>query len=191
MEYKLKSGNTLNVEQDEFGGDNPRSWDNLAKMIFFGKYKHLGDNHNVTLDAEFESRSDFMERGAELIKKKLNAAIVKPVHFYSHSGEGISTSYNYPFNCPWDSGTIGFAVVTKEDIRKEYSVKRINANVLEKANNVLENEVELLNQYISGEVYCFEIVTPDGNTLDSCGGFYGSDITKNGILEHINDVLVE
>ena len=192
MEYKLKSGNTLIVEQEEFYiNDNPREWDNLSKMVFFGKHKGLGDNHNITLDVSFDSRHDFMERGAELIRKELDAAIVKPVHLYEHSGMSISTNYSYPYDCRWDSGTIGFAVVTKEAIRKEYGVKRITKSLIEKANSVLDGEVKLLDQYIRGEIYRYRVINPEGDEIDSCGSYFGHDITENGILDNINDELAE
>ena len=188
--YKLKSGNTLKIVQDDTD-DNPRSWDNLAKMIFFNKYKNYGDDHDVILYEDFNSREDFMTRGTEIVAKKLNAVICKPVHWYSHSGESISTSYSYPYNCRWDSGTIGFAVVTKEDIRKEYGVKKVTKKHIEKADRVLEGEVEILNQYISGDVWGFQVVDNNDNIVDSCYGFYGSDIHKNGMIEHINDEIIE
>ena len=173
MEYKLKSGNTLKLIQDETA-ESPREWDNLSQMIFFRGKKGLGDNHRVELNVEFSSRQDFMDRGAEIVAKQLNAAICKPVHWYSHSGEGISTSYSYPYDCPWDSGTIGFAVVTKEAIRKEYSVKRITKALIDKADKILESEVETLNQYISGDIWGFEITDAEGNHVDSCWGIYGT-----------------
>jgi hypothetical protein len=50
----------------------------------------------------------------------------------------------------------------------------------------LTNEVETYDQYISGDVYQFEILDENGEQEDSCCGFYGSDITKNGILDYVN-----
>jgi hypothetical protein len=181
-----KTGETLNIYPDEMG-QSPREWDNLCKMVFFGNHRHLGDKHNVQLDETFTSREDFMERGAELVTKQLDAAVCIPIHLYSHSGTSISTSYSYPYNCRWDSGTIGFAVVTKEAIRNEYSVKRVTKKLIEKATSVAEAEVETLNQYISGEVYGFEVIDKDGKQIDSCWGFFGCEITTNGILDHVDE----
>jgi hypothetical protein len=58
--------------------------------------------------------------------------------------------------------------------------------VLENINNVLEGEIEVLDDYISGDVYQFLIQDENGDTEDSCGGFYGSDIKTNGILDHLS-----
>jgi hypothetical protein len=183
--YKLSNGRTLRMVQDD-SVDSPRDWDNLSRMIFFGKYGYLGDKHSFDFDCEFDSRDEFIEKGSEIVKKEFNCVIVKPVHCYLHSGLGISTSYEYPYNCRWDSGTIGFAIVTKEDIRKEYNVKRIGQKHIDLADKVLEGEVKTLNQYVSGEVYGFVIEDSDGTVEDSCYGFYGSDIKTNGILGYLS-----
>jgi hypothetical protein len=160
-------------------------------MVFFGKHKGYGDKHNVSLDVNFSSRADFIERGAAMVRKIMDAAVVVPVHLYSHSGESISTSYTYPYNCQWDSGTCGFAVVTKEAIRKEYNVKRVTKDLIEKATKILEGEVKTLDQYISGEVYSFTIENKNGDPMDSCGGFYGGDYETNGMLEHFPEELIK
>ena len=171
---KLKNGKTLNIIQDSHC-ENPRSWDNLSKMIFFNKKKSIGDKHDINFPFDFESRQYFIERGGEYVKKITNSSICLPVHYYEHGGCGISLSYEYPYNCRWDSCTIGFVIVTKEDIRKEYGVKRISQKILGRVMKVVEGETETLNQYISGEVYGFEVKNEDGKIEDSCWGFYGVD----------------
>lgn len=183
--FKNKKGQTLEIFQDDMCGESPRSWDNLATMVFFGNHRHLGDTHNVELDG-YDSRSEFMDQGAEDVKKILDAAVVLPVHLYEHSGTGISTSYTYPYNCRWDSGTCGFVVVTKEAIRKEYSIKKVTAKYIAKAARIAVGEVETLNQYVSGDVYGFKLTDKDGEE-DSCWGFYGSDLSTNGILDHVDE----
>lgn len=174
----------LKVYSDE-PHESPRDWDNMAEMIFFGKHKTLGDAHDIKMDEYFSSRQDFMTRGAEILKRKMDAAVVLPVHLYEHSGTGISTSFTYPYNCPWDSGTCGFVVVTKKKIREEYpNYKRITKALVEKATKNAICEVKILNQYISGEVYRFELEDLKGNHEDSCGGYYG-DMDENGILDEL------
>jgi len=183
--YTNSKGQTLEIFQDSLI-ESPREWDNLAKMIFFGNHSHLGDNHSVEL-SDYNSRDEFMEQGAEDVKRILKAAVVLPVHLYQHSGTGISTSYSYPFNCPWDSGTCGFVVVTKEDIRKEYNIKNVTKKLIEQATKIAIGEVETLNQYISGDVYGFELKDQEDDVIDSCWGFFGSDISTNGILEYVDE----
>lgn len=181
---------TVKIFADSFA-ENPREWDNLSKMIFFGKHAHLGDKHEVKLEGSFNSRAEFMNSGKEIVSKQFkDVVIVKAVHLYEHSGTGISTSFKYPFNCEWDSGTVGFAIVTKQDIRNNFGVKRVTQELIDKADKILEAEVETLNQYVSGEVYSFVIEDETGEVIDSCGGFYGSDITTNGMSDHMDAELI-
>lgn len=165
-------------------------------MIFFGRnYAHLGDKHNVKIENSYSSRRDFIDNAPAEIKKQIKGVVVcKAVHLYDHSGVSISTSFSYPFDCQWDSGTVGFVVVTKEDICKNFGVKRVTKKLIEKAEAIAEGEVETLNQYISGQVYGFEVLTEEDGietSEDSCWGFFGSDFATNGITDHLSEELAE
>jgi hypothetical protein len=187
--FELRNGRKLVVEHCDFA-ESPREWDNLTKCIFFGNYKHFGDNHSFDFNTEFDSREDFIDRGEDIIKEEFDAVLVKAVHLYNHSGISISTNYGYPYDCRWDSGTIGFIIITKEDLRNEYKWKNITQkrldSVWDNINSVMDSEIETLSDYIGGDVYQFEILDEKGEFEDSCGGFYGSDITKNGILDYVS-----
>ena len=182
---------TVKIVADD-SAESPREWDNLSKMIFVGKHKHLGDNHKVDFSEGFSSREDFITRGEEIVRKHFkDVAICFPVHLYEHSGASISISNSYPYNCQWDSGTIGFAVVTKSDIRENWSIKSVTKKYIEQAEKVLRGEVETLDNYISGEVYGYSVEDENGNEIDSCSGFYGSDFATNGIADYLDAELVE
>jgi hypothetical protein len=77
----IKNGDFKLEIHHHFNPENPRNWDNLTKMIFFGKRKHLGDSHDYDLGG-FNDRDDFIERGAEKLSKLMDEAIIKPVHLY-------------------------------------------------------------------------------------------------------------
>ena len=195
MSYVIKEaklGNeTVKIVQD---GDveTPRNWSNLSKMIFTGSYKHLGDKHEVDFDEEFDSRQDFIERGEEIVRKHFkDVAVCYAVHMYKHSGESISIDYSGQYTCRWDSGTIGFAIVSKEDIRKEYNIKRVTQKYIDKCENIVRGEIKTLDQYISGEVYGYVVEDKDENVIDSCYGFFGYDIEKNGISDYLEEKYVK
>jgi hypothetical protein len=40
---------------------------------------------------------------------------------------------------------------------------------------------------LTGDIYGFSLETVDGEELDSCWGFYGSDPEKNGMKDHIEE----
>jgi len=179
--YKLTNNKTLEVKQDEYA-ESPREWDNLSTMIcFHGRY-NLGDKHNY----KHQDYSGWAEM-EKAITKNESPAIILPLYLYEHSGITISTS---PFSCKWDSGQIGFVFVSKEKLRKEYSVKRITKEIIDRATKVLLAEVETYDNYLRGEVYGYTLLNENGEVEDSCWGFIGSDIETNGILDNIGEKIV-
>jgi len=192
---KRISNYLIEVIQDE-SPESPREWDNLGTMIcFHGRY-NLGDKHDYrsgNYNGWGEQRKD--------IEKNENVCVMLPLYLYDHSGITISTS---PFSCNWDSGQIGWIVVSKEQVRKEYNVKRINKELIEKVTNILEGEVKVYDQYLTGDVYGYKIfkVTEcelghkHKEELDSCWGFYGEEecMTEGeGIVEYYikNEVVTD
>ena len=188
----------IRVGQDEGEFNNPREWDNLGKMVCFHRNYGLGDNHSLT--SNMFSSWDEMEK---YLIKEYKAEVILPLYLYDHSGITMNTT---GFSCRWDSGQVGFTYVTREDILNEFGGKRITKSLREKVEGILVSEVETYDQYISGDVYYFEIekceptvkIPKDefdaGNYdnaeeeaewefYDSCHGFFGTDIS-NGIMEH-------
>lgn len=109
----------------------------LCKMIFIGKYSHLGDKHN------FHETHDSFEAHQEHIEKQLDVAFITPVYAYVHGGMTISTT---PFSCPWDSGKLGWIVMTKQALRENYGVKRVTKKLIEQAMIHVECEVKTIDR---------------------------------------------
>lgn len=109
-------------------------------------------------------------------------AIWLPVYMYEHSGVSISTS---PFRCPWDSGQLGIIYATIEKAKKWFDFKVLTKKRRQQIVEALKSEVETYNYYVSAEVYGFRIEDADGETIDSCGGFFGSDHKKSGLWDHV------
>ena len=164
----------IEIIQDEHT-DCPREWDNLGKMICFHSRYNLGDKH----DYQFYDYNSYDEQRKD-IEKTENTCVILPLYLYDHSGITISTS---PFGCNWDSGQVGWIIVSKENVRKEFGVKRINKKLIEKVTNILEGEIKTYDQYLTGDIYGYKIfkVTEcelgheHKEELDSCWGFYGEE----------------
>jgi hypothetical protein len=169
-------GNKLTFFVDE-SPENPRNWDNIGTMICFHSRYSLGDKHDV----KSKNFSSFDEMKKHLSKKY---AIILPLFLYDHSGITMSTK---PFDCRWDSGQVGFIVVDRERILKEYGGNRLTKKSIEKATNYLIGEVETYDQFISGDVYGFKVEDENGEEINSCYGFYGSDFETNGMPDHIEN----
>lgn len=176
------SNEKFKIEFYNTQGDT-RTWDNLTKMVcFHGRYS-LGDKH----DYNSQNYGSWEEFKKAIIKNE-KAIIIKPLYIYDHSGITIATS---PFSCRWDSGQIGFVFVTREAILKEYEIKRITKQYIEKAAKVLDEEVETYRQEVEGDVWGFNSENIETGETDSCGGFYGSDFWANGMTDHINNEIIE
>ncbi len=162
----------IEIIQDDYT-ESPREWDNLGTMICFHSGYNLGDKH----DYQFYDYDSWDEQRKD-IEKKENSCVILPLFIYEHSGITISTS---PFGCTYDSRQLGWIVVSKEKVRKEYGVKRINKELIEKVTNILKDEVKTYDQYITGDVYGYrvskvtecELGHEHKEEVDSCWGYYG------------------
>lgn len=184
-EYKLKNDHILEIFQDTWA-ESPRSWDNQGTMAIFHKRYNFGDEIDFT-SYDFENWTE-MEN---YIKNNLKAVVCLPIFMYDHSGITIQTE---SFACPWDSGQVGFIYVTEDKVKEEYNKTNITEDIIEIVIKNLKNEVEIMNQYLMGEVYGFHILKKElgkeNITIESCSGFYGDDIRKNGMIDHIPKELI-
>ena len=189
---ELKSNNkVLKIFIDE-NPENPRkAWDNLGTFVCFHKRYDLGDKHNYS-----SSDYDSWDEMESAIIKQEDVAVILPLYLYDHSGITMNTT---GFSCGWDSGQVGFIYVSRETLRKEYSVKRISNKIVEKATKLLIGEVETYDQYIKGDVYGFKVFNVEScdkgceheEEIDSCWGFYGDNFIENGLIEHVDKEFAE
>jgi len=209
MDYNLKSGNILRVVEDQ-NPESPRNWDNLGKMIcHHGNYK-LGDKQiegklaqmreiatdiNIAayikdLNKDYWNDEDKLE---DFVSNKEGAIVIK-LFLYEHSG---ITMYTHQPSCRWDSRHTGYIYVSKEKIIKEYG--DASEESIEKARNLLENEVKTYAQYLEGDIYGYKIIKVQRCNLgcdhefelDACWDFYGPDPLKNGMMDNIDDEIVD
>ena len=152
------------IKQDCDPPDPREDFDYLGTMACWHKRHNLGD----------EQIEDPKEWFDELDER----TIYLPLYIYEHSGITMRTT---PFSCRWDSGQVGWIYVTHENCVKEFGENYDVAHI----EKILKCEVEEYDQYLQGDIWGFEIVDDDGELIDSCYGFYGDEIEKTGILDHI------
>lgn len=167
--------------------DNPRSWDNVGRMLCWHRRYNLGDQPN-----EFSTPQDFLD----FIKERNNKNdVVLPLFLLDHSGLSMRCQSNFNDCDPggWDSGQVGFIWVSAEKIRAEWKVRSIQKSRLRFVEDVLKNEVKIYDQFLRGEVYNYYCGRIEACNLgdkhyieeDSCGGFFGSEWKKNGMSEYL------
>jgi hypothetical protein len=174
---KYKKGDTVLEIFEDIDSENPREWDNFGKMVCYHPKYRLPNE----LDMDLES-SDW--KGYLDMK---GAVIVYPLYMLDHGMQTISTN---PFSCTWDSCQIGFIVATKEEISKNFG--ETTPEVEEKVRKILLAEVQTLDDYLRGNVYCYRTYKVSSceccgksseENLDSCCGFYGDNFEENGLFE--------
>lgn len=145
----LSTGRRISLDFD-YSGDNPRDWDNLSRLLCV-------QNREFSLDENLTHDELLLE-----CKKAKNAGdFVFNLYVYIHSGIVFST---IPFNCMFDSGACGFAIVPKNI-----------AKTKNKALEIVKSEIDILNRFLNGSVYILGIEHPEGFNVicdDSISGLY-------------------
>lgn len=204
--YPLPNNRELKIFYDD-SPESPRTWDNLGTMICVHRRYNLGDvqanshlqmlqnmadDMGITRIIEDMDLYDEIYTDSDKLEEWLNSRedwVCLPLYLYDHSGITMSTS---SFSCRWDSGQVGYIFCPTSKILEEY--KDVSPETLEKVSKVLEGEVEVYDQYLTGDVYGFCVVKKSTcdhghtheDTEDSCYGFFGSNIKENGILDHLS-----
>jgi len=189
--------------------DSPREWDNLGTMVCFHSRYILGDEQPggrpdewlrdlaCSLDPTAEDRIWYWEDGPgydradsagrvdAIIEKVLDreVPVILPLYLYDHSGITMSVA---PFSCGWDSGQVGWIYVSRADLLKEYSAKRITKAIRERAEKVLRQEVATYDDYLTGNVWGYDLKV-GGEDRDGCWGYFGNP--GDYLLSEVNSIL--
>jgi hypothetical protein len=165
-------GTFIEIINDEMARSPREECDNLGTIVTWHRHEDFNDDE---MNGEFPEPQDFADY------QKKTPMICLPVYMLDHSGIALSTA---SFHDSWDSGQLGWIFVTLEQVRQEYSVKKVSQKLRKRVEGYLRNEIETLNQYVQGDIWGFRLVV-DGEEEDSCWGFYGHDVKTNGMLDNI------
>ena len=164
LEFTL-GNKKLEIDHCDIDMESPRENYNLGTFVNIHEPSN-GDKTDFEFKGKAHSREQFIEQGIKQIKKHFkDVAIVLPVHMYKHSGSSYSTSHGFPYNCEWDSGTVGFVFATKEDIRKNFMVKRVTKKLINKTSEILSIEIDEFSLWANGETFGFTL-SEDGKEID-------------------------
>lgn len=142
-------GFTIDIYYDEYIY-SPRETNNLGTMLCFHKSLHLPKECSFFKTDDYNNWDELKDA----ITKKMNVPVILPIYFYNHSGVSISTT---KFTSKWDSSQIGFIFVVKKDVDKWFEWEEITEEKRNKLKDILLEEVEMYNKYLSGNVYRFEL----------------------------------
>ena len=205
---------TYKIVRDE-DPESPREWSNLGVMACWHNRYSLGDVQpkcdvqdyladligwdddkqqavhdywfNRAGGSDEERYTEARNKLEERIQKEFDKQFISlPVYLYDHGSLTISTG---SFSCPWDSGQLGLIYVSKDKVRQEYGIKHVTKAWQEKVEGYLRGEVETYDQYLTGDVWGFQIFeVPEGadpeelgedlEEVESCYGFFGEEAAE-------------
>ncbi|MFW6024991.1 MAG: hypothetical protein ACOCRX_01485 [Candidatus Woesearchaeota archaeon] len=165
---------------------SPREDDNLSQIHAWHKRVNLGDEgYNYNLD--FQTEHDRLEDNLKQARK--NNDIVYPLYIYQHSGIALSLdNSHYPFTDKWDAGQVGYVIVSREKVLKEFSRERLTKKLRNKVRRIIEAEIETYNQYLNGEIYGYKIKDNQDNLIDSLWNIYEQDNAEEEAKEYVNNI---
>lgn len=161
--------------------ESPREWSTFGRMVCWHRRYNLGDWRKDQRYPEHTDGTTFSDPGdfREWWRENGKGGVILPLFLYDHSGITMSTG---PFSCPWDSGQVEYIYATREMILAEFGGKILTAKRKQQAEKILRQEVETYDQYLTGDIWGYVIEDEEGNYLESCWGFYGSDYCKTEAL---------
>lgn len=158
---------TIDIDQDN-DSESPRTWGHAGHFLMMHNHYSLGDiDASEYLDHKPNEYLSWKDIEDELKHKRMYVA---PVYMLDLSGLRLSTT---EFNDRWDAGQVGFIFLTKEEALKIVGGKRMGSSKKRIIREYLRQEIEVMDQYVDGDVWTYVITDSDGNELDACSGMYG------------------
>lgn len=164
---------------------NPREDDNMGRFVLTHRRYNLGDSEK-TLGFSFNpDHFDGWDEAESWLVETVNPVLLRRVSMYDHGG--ITISFGSP-TCRFDSGYVGWAYITREQLEWGYGKKTVETwspeQLMKAADRVLDAELEVYDAYLRGDVYGFVVEEQKGcdhcgraewEEVESCWGFYNSD----------------
>jgi len=129
---------------------------NSTAMVFHSKCKVSSDKFDYYDNdlANALDKYEDLESIMKYVKRETKALAIQPVFLYDHSGLSLDTYRR----CRWDSGQIGFCVVTSKTL-KHWSIASRRKYLKENGSydKLITEELETYSKWLNGECYWYEV----------------------------------
>lgn len=156
---------TLRVYYDE-DPCNPREDYDHETIIYSNHRRYNPDGHKID---EIFGEDDRLDR--EFVRDHY----MLKIYAHIHSGISLSTT---PFSDAWDSGLFGIIAIPKSTFDSK-----------EKAEKFMEGEIQELQQYYDGEIWCWRVFDKEGDEVDSCYNYYDEKQAESEAEDVINSII--
>lgn len=152
----------IKIEQDE-QPQSPDDWGNDDAFVVY-------DHRQFSVERKGFVPREIFDETNEKGEMMYDGHFVFVLYAYIHSGVALSVGgHNFP-DARWDVSTTGFVLIKKNE----------HITTEEEALKLAESIVSEWNDYLSGNVYGYQIYDntdveddEEGEFVDSCWGFYG------------------
>lgn len=182
-----ENGYTIEIHRDDSPREIEEALGDVTLFAWHRRYRFGGEPPAWATEAMGEGKLH------EAIRERHPKAVIVPLFMYEHSGIAFSTGRGYPFNCPWDSGQLG--VLFTDELPTRWDEKAQGwlpaANEVERQQGtmkLIQAVVEEMNNLASGNVWGYVVRNPEGDEIDSCWGYVGSD-RDDGLLSAARDAV--
>lgn len=152
---KIEAIKTVELEHVDYSlhydedAQSPDTW-NDESLFLMASHRSLSVRHDQTT----EDNVSALQKTHHLF----------PVEAYIHSGIRLYFAKEAKVDRAFDVSALGFICASKSEFKTRAKAKNAATGLLEE-----------WNQYLSGEVYGYEVKDKDGLHLESCYGFFGAD----------------
>ena len=152
------NGLTVKIEQEEYAQSPQEDMDTGLFLV--------ANHRSFYVPEPGEKR--IPDSANEVVDKYKKTHWVFPLEAYIHSGVRLALSGegNFP-DRQFDVSQLGFVFASKKEWRIQKSARKAALSL-----------VERWNQYLSGDVWDWQVLDAEGKQLDSCGGCYGLEYAK-------------
>jgi hypothetical protein len=152
----LAHGISVQVVLDDHGDSECPigSYDDAVRFVEFTRHGVVDTNCNSQEKSPFREPSDVVAWAKE------NKFICYPVFKYEHGNVAYSLG---AFSCLWDSGQCGYLLLSRKEWKRRGR----------KSDSYARAALSTYTSWCNGEVYGFQVLDCDGETLDSCWGYIG------------------
>jgi hypothetical protein len=164
---ELIDGYRVRVEPEEDAENPIREYKLVTQVVTWMRSYEFSSEEPKPYDSPDEVR--------EAVKSG-ELAFADPLFAYIHSGITVhmgEMNASWP-DKQWDCGLAGFAYIRMEKAKKEWlklGRRALNRVCRERA----RQDVEVLDQWLRGDVWIYDVIGPGRELVDSCGWIYGYD----------------
>jgi len=174
----------LNIEiyQDDIN-EGPDTWGDDG-LFLVGYHRDFTVERDELITKQdllncYAKPEDLNEDECADVKRLRDEYYIFGLEAYIHSGVVLALSNEGNFcDRQWDVSQLGAVLVAKTE-----------AESFESARELARGHIKTWNDYLSGNVYGYEVKTLDNEDVDSCWGFYGDYDAEYGALPEAKAVI--